>query len=122
MAAQDALIAHLEKHQPNAQMEIERSTVASAFRADTSGPALQRFGKAIGEVYGKSTVETGSGGSIPLTNELLTAYPDAELALFGIEEPLCRIHSADESVDPSEILHIGAAELLFLARTATESA
>ena len=122
VAAQDALIAHLERHQPNAQMEIERSTVASAFRADTSGPALQRFSKTIGEVYGKSTVETGSGGSIPLTNELLTAYPDAELALFGIEEPLCRIHSADESVDPSEILHIGAAELLFLARTATESA
>ena len=94
---------------------------AQAFRADTSGPALQRFLGALGDVYGHKAEQTGSGGSIPLTNKLLTAYPDSELALFGIEEPQCRIHSADESVDPSEIVHIGATELLFLARTAVEN-
>ena len=119
--AQDALVAHLEKHQPNAQMEITRGVQAQAFRADTSGPALQRFLGALGDVYGHQAEQTGSGGSIPLTNKLLTAYPDSELALFGIEEPQCRIHSADESVDPSEIVHIGATELLFLARTAVEN-
>lgn len=118
--AQDKLIAHLEAHKPNALMSIERHSLAKPFSADTSGPALQRLSVALGEVYSKKTVEVASGGSIPLTNELLTAYPEAELALYGIEEPLCRIHSADESVDPTEIAHIGAAELLFLARTAQE--
>lgn len=116
--AQDLLVAHLEKHKPNAQMEIERHSLAKAFSADTSGPALQRFTAAMSEVYGQPTVEVGSGGSIPLTTELLTVYPEAELALYGIEEPLCRIHSADESVDPEEIKRIGAAQLLFMARTA----
>lgn len=119
--AQDALVAHLEKHQPNALMEIEREPVASAFSADTSGPALKRLAQALGDVYRQETKEVGSGGSIPLTNELLAAYPDAELALYGIEEPTCRIHSADESVDPTEIAHIGAAELLFMVRTAQDS-
>ncbi|MBC2681311.1 M20/M25/M40 family metallo-hydrolase [Corynebacterium sp. 4HC-13] len=117
---QDLLIAHMEKNKPNAQMEIHREALAKPFSADTSGPALQRLASALSDVYGRETVEVASGGSIPLTNELLSAYPDAELALYGIEEPLCRIHSADESVHPEELSHIGAAELLFLVRTAQE--
>ena len=115
---QDLLVKHLESQKTNAQVEIERGSLAEAFQADTSGPALQRLGEALGEVYGKETMEVASGGSIPLTNKLLGAYPQAELALYGIEEPKCAIHSADESVDPGEIEAIATAELLFLLRTA----
>ncbi|MGO3362365.1 MAG: dipeptidase [Corynebacterium sp.] len=117
--AQDALVAHLESHVPyNAELEIERGSLASPFSADTSGPALGILTGALADAYGASeTAQIGSGGSIPLCNALLSHYPDAELALYGIEEPSCRIHSADESVSPDEIHHIGAAELLFLART-----
>ena len=119
---QDQLIAHLEKHRPNAIMEIERVARAEPFSADTSGPYLREFSEAIGEVYGKETVEVASGGSIPLTNKLLSKFPEAELALYGIEEPLCRIHSADESVSPVEIRDIAASELLFLTRVAGTAA
>lgn len=115
---QDLLVKHLESQKANAQVEIERGSLAEAFQADTSGPALQRLGEALGEVYGKETMQVASGGSIPLTNKLLGAYPQAELALYGIEEPKCAIHSADESVDPDEIEAIATAELLFLLRTA----
>ena len=115
---QDLLVKHLESQKANAQVEIERGSLAEAFQADTSGPALQRLGEALGEVYGKETMQVASGGSIPLTNKLLGAYPQAELALYGIEEPKCAIHSADESVDPGEIEAIATAELLFLLRTA----
>ncbi|RAV34179.1 dipeptidase [Corynebacterium heidelbergense] len=117
---QDLLVAHLERNRPNALMEIERLSTAEPFSADTSGPALQRLMTALADVYDKPTAEVASGGSIPLTNKLLTAYPEAELALYGIEEPSCRIHSADESVHPEEIAAIAAAELLFLARTAAD--
>lgn len=115
---QDLLVKHLESQKTNALVEIERGSLAEAFQADTSGPALQLLGEALGEVYGKETMEVASGGSIPLTNKLLSAYPEAELALYGIEEPKCAIHSADESVDPGEIEAIATAELLFLLRTA----
>jgi acetylornithine deacetylase/succinyl-diaminopimelate desuccinylase-like protein len=117
--AQDALVTHLEAHVPhNAKLDIERNSLASPFSADTSGPALRLLSQALADAYGADeTAEIGNGGSIPLSNALLSHYPDAELALYGIEEPTCRIHSADESVSPDEIHHIGAAELLFLART-----
>ena len=92
--------------------------------ADLTGPALATLSDALADAYGRDTdpgVETvhiASGGSIPLCTSLLARHPDAELALFGVEEPACRIHSSDESVDPTEIHAIGTAELLFLARTA----
>ncbi|MDN6438097.1 dipeptidase [Corynebacterium nuruki] len=116
---QDALVRHLESHVPgHAKVTIERDTLASPFSADTSGPALALLMQSLADAYGaEETAQIGSGGSIPLSNALLEKYPDAELALFGIEEPACRIHSADESVSPDEIFHVGTAELLFLARS-----
>jgi hypothetical protein len=38
--------------------------------------------------------------------------------LLGVEEPLCLIHSPNESVDPTEIENIALAEVLFLQRYA----
>ena len=33
---------------------------------------------------------------------------------MGVEEPQCRIHAPNESVDPSEIENLAVAEALFL--------
>jgi hypothetical protein len=44
----------------------------------------------------------------------VTTYPDAEIVLFGVEEPLSAIHSPNESVDPGELERIALAECLFL--------
>ena len=63
----------------------------------------------------------GQGGSIPLCNVLADTYPDAEIMLIGVEEPLCLIHAPNESVDPSEIEHIALAEALFLQKYAENS-
>lgn len=58
------------------------------------------------------------GGSIPLTVELQEKHPNAEIALFGVEDPKATIHSANESVDPTEIEKIATAEAYFLQRFA----
>ena len=58
------------------------------------------------------------GGSIPLTVELQEKHPNAEIALFGVEDPQATIHSANESVDPNEIEKIATAEAYFLQRFA----
>ena len=117
---QKLLIDHLKAQKVNGIVEVESNSMAESFTADTSGPALQELSQALSDIYGQETVEIASGGSIPLTNKLLSKYPESELALYGIEEPSCRIHSADESVSPSEIEAIAAAELLFLTRTAAK--
>ena len=46
-------------------------------------------------------------------------YPDAEIILMGVEEPLALIHAPNESVDPSEIATMALAEALFLQRYAS---
>ena len=45
-------------------------------------------------------------------------YPDAELILMGVEEPLARVHAPNESVDPAEIAAMALTEVLFLQRYA----
>ncbi len=66
-------------------------------------------------------VRSGQGGSIPLCNVLAERFPDAEIALIGVEEPGCLIHAPNESVDPSEIERMALAEALFLSRFANPS-
>ena len=48
-------------------------------------------------------------------------YPDAEIILMGVEEPLALIHAPNESVDPSEISALALTEALFLQRYAAVS-
>lgn len=118
-AAQDALVAHLERRAPaHARVRIRRDEPARPFAADVTAPAVRLLSDCLAAAYGRATGHSGQGGSIPLCADLLAANPGAELALFGVEEPSCRIHSADESVHPAEIRDIAVAEALFLAALA----
>jgi hypothetical protein len=60
----------------------------------------------------------GQGGSIPLCNVFQETYPDAELILMGVEEPVALIHAPNESVDPGEIEAMALTEAIFLERYA----
>jgi acetylornithine deacetylase/succinyl-diaminopimelate desuccinylase-like protein len=66
------------------------------------------------EAYGRDVTMAGQGGSIPLCNALQETFPEAGIMLLGVEEPLCLIHSPNESVDPDEIERLALAEALFL--------
>ena len=48
-------------------------------------------------------------------------YPQAELILIGVEEPLALIHAPNESVDPTEIEAMALTEALFLRHYASMS-
>ncbi len=78
------------------------------------------MGDAMAEAFGKPMTSLGQGGSIPLCNVFADTYPDAEMILMGVEEPLCLIHAPNESVDPSEIESMALAEALFLQRYAAQ--
>ena len=70
------------------------------------------------EAYGTPMTTLGQGGSIPLCNVFADTYPEAELILMGVEEPMALIHAPNESVDPSEIEAMALTEALFLQRYA----
>ena len=115
----EAVAEHLKKHIPwGAHIEVTILEANMGFETDPSKPAVALLGECLGEAYGSETITQGMGGSIPLTVELQEKHPNAEIALFGVEEPQCTIHSANESVDPTEIEKIAIAEALFLQRFA----
>jgi acetylornithine deacetylase/succinyl-diaminopimelate desuccinylase-like protein len=112
-----ALTAQLEAAVPfGARLEIETEEAFDPFVGSTSGPAFEAMKAALEEAYGRAATTQGQGGSIPLCNALQETYPEAEIMLIGVEEPLCRIHAPNESVDPAEIENIAFAEALFLQR------
>jgi acetylornithine deacetylase/succinyl-diaminopimelate desuccinylase-like protein len=118
-AAQDALIAHLEKRVPwNLRCEIERVAVGDPFVGSLEGPGYESLKAALEEAYGREMTTEGQGGSIPLCNVFAGTYPDTEIFLMGVEEPRCLIHAPNESVDPAEIEHLAVAEALFLEKYA----
>lgn len=117
--AQDALIEHLKAAAPwHVQLELEREASGEPFVGSTSGPAYDAMVEALSAAYGREVTTEGQGGSIPLCNVFQETFPDAEIMLLGVEEPLCLIHAPNESVDPSEIEHMALAEALFLQRYA----
>ncbi|MEU4163627.1 dipeptidase [Actinoplanes sp. NPDC026670] len=113
--AQDALIAHLHAAAPwGVRVSVEPEALGQPFEARTGGPAYRTLESAMREAYGRDMATLGQGGSIPLCNVFAATYPEAEIILIGVEEPLAAIHAPNESVDPGEIARLAHAEALFL--------
>lgn len=117
--AQRLLIEHLERHIPWGQVEIRSVSLGQGFRARTDGPAHAAMQRAMAHAFGVEPVTTGQGGSIPLTVALAELHPDAEIMLLGVEEPACRIHATNESVDPLELERTAYALAVFLCDLGT---
>jgi acetylornithine deacetylase/succinyl-diaminopimelate desuccinylase-like protein len=72
------------------------SSVATVF--DVSAPAFQKSRAALTDEWGKEAAFIGSGGSIPVTNEIVTKLGmPVVMAGFGLADD--RIHSPNEKYD-----------------------
>jgi acetylornithine deacetylase/succinyl-diaminopimelate desuccinylase-like protein len=121
--AEAALVEHLRSAAPwGVTVTTETEATGSPFRAETDGPAYGAMRTAMKEAYGRDMALLGQGGSIPLCNVFHETYPDAELLLMGVEEPLALIHAPNESVDPGEIQRVATAEARFLQEYAAARA
>ena len=117
--AQDALIEHLRSVAPwHVKVEFDREADGEPFVGALSGPAYETMTSAMRDAYGVDPVVQGQGGSLPLCNVFAETFPEAEIMLLGVEEPLCLIHAPNESVDPTEIANMALVEALFLQRYA----
>ncbi|HET6533606.1 MAG TPA: dipeptidase [Actinoplanes sp.] len=116
--AYDALAGQLHAVAPwgVVRVTVEQEAVGHPFRARTGGPAYAALADAMRDAFGRPMTELGQGGSIPLCNVFADTYPDAEIILIGVEDPLCRMHAPNESVHPDEIAGMALAEALFLQR------
>jgi len=113
--AHDALVAQLQDDAPwGVHVEVRTEAVGSPFEASVDGPGFRAMGAAMEEAYGVPMTTLGQGGSIPLCNVFADTYPQSEIILLGVEEPLALIHAPNESVDPSEIETLALSLALFL--------
>lgn len=114
--AMDALIAFLRKNVPgHAHVEVTPDKKSPPFSQGTDGAGFSAMREALATAYGRPVGQVGSGGSIPLLDELRKVSPHADFVLIGAEDAaLSRIHGPNESVDPSEIEHMALAQALLL--------
>lgn len=113
--AHTALVNHLRSAAPwGVHVAADLEAIGSPFQAAVGGPAFEAMSAAMSEAYGRPMTTLGQGGSIPLCNVFADTYPDAEIILLGVEEPLALIHAPNESVDPSEISALAESLALFL--------
>ena len=113
------LVEHLKAVAPwNVRVAVAREADGAPFTGSLDGPAFDAMSEAMQAVYARDVIQQGQGGSIPLCNVFQATFPDAEILLIGVEEPLCLIHAPNESVDPMEIENCALAEALFLQRYA----
>jgi acetylornithine deacetylase/succinyl-diaminopimelate desuccinylase-like protein len=113
--AQAVVAEHLRRVAPwNARVTITLGTLGEGFLARTDGPAYAAAIGALEAAFGTAVVHYGEGGSIPLVAAFHKSLPDAEVILWGPEEPQCRIHGPNESVDLGEFERCTLAEALFL--------
>ena len=113
--AQKAVKDHLEAAAPwDVKVRVTPGTTGEGFLAKTDGPAYAAAAEAMAAAYGKDVVRYGEGGSIPLVAAFLDAIPGAEMILWGAEEPQCKIHAPNESVDLGELERCTLAEALFI--------
>ncbi len=114
--AQGVVARHLKAVAPwQVKVKVTPGGVGEGFLARTDGPAYAAATGALAAAFQRDVVHYGDGASIPLVAAFLAAQPTAEMILWGCEEPQCKIHAPNESVDLAELERMTLAEALFIA-------
>ena len=120
-AAMKAIESHLKAQDVfGAEVFFEAGETGLPFHTDTDAPAAQAMLASLQEAWGVEPVETGIGGSIPFTADLMEVFPEATILVTGVEDPDSRAHSANESLHLGDFRHAIVAEALLLARLGAE--
>lgn len=116
-----AIQKHITQHIPfGAEVEFDDVNVGEAFSTDTSGWAAQSISDALTQAWDQEVVNMGVGGSIPFISSFVSAFPNAQVLVTGVEDPDSRAHSPNESLHIESFEKAIVAELLFLVAANTK--
>ncbi|VAW08975.1 Acetylornithine deacetylase/Succinyl-diaminopimelate desuccinylase and related deacylases, partial [hydrothermal vent metagenome] len=114
--ALEALKAHLSASAPwGVDVTVSDGATGEAFDLDTSGPMYDAYRAGMTEGYGTEPVEMGMGGSIPFVAAFSERYPDADVLLVGVADPMSRYHGPNESVELADLESAIVAQAVALA-------
>jgi acetylornithine deacetylase/succinyl-diaminopimelate desuccinylase-like protein len=114
-----AVKKHVLRRRPwGAEVKVSLCRGGKPHRIDASGRIFEAFRRACTDTWGRTPVEPGSGGSLPLVSALATAYPDMAQLLTGVEDPESNAHSENESVHLGELRNCCINEAMLFAHLA----
>jgi len=120
MAAADAereLEAHLRKHCPaGVAIVFDHWEKGEGFLHQADHPLVAKVEEALRDGYGHDVVHQGLGGSIPFIAHLQQTFPEAAIAVTGVEDRRSAAHGPNESVDLAMVQRAVVAETLLLGR------
>lgn len=115
--AYKALEAHLLAHAPfGARVEVTPNEFGPGYLADLNSPVTALVHEALTQAWGVPSVNIGVGGSIPFISDFQRLFPEAQVVVTGVEDPLTNAHSEDESQYLPDLRAAVLAEALVLSR------
>jgi acetylornithine deacetylase/succinyl-diaminopimelate desuccinylase-like protein len=117
--AMELLTTHLREHAPwGVEVSVDEGTAGRGMRLPSGGPGFAAMRRAMERAFGRTPVESGSGGSVPLVPVLAEAIPAAEILIYGASDEKSQYHSIDESVDLGDLERVALAEALLFGELA----
>lgn len=106
---------HIAQHTPlGAHVTYSDVNVGESFSANTSGWASVAYENALLQAWGTAPISMGVGGSIPFISSFVSAFPEAQVLVTGVEDPDSRAHSPNESLHIESFMRAIEAEVIFL--------
>ena len=117
--AMSLLTAHLRERAPwGVDVSVDDGNAGRGLRLPSDGPAFAAMERAMTTAYGRTPVQIGSGGSVPLVPTVARAFPGAEILIYGVSDEKSQYHSIDESVDLADLERAALAEAILLSELA----
>ena len=114
-----ALTRHLLSHAPwGAHVTVSAGAGGDPGIIPVDGPVAQAAVAALRDAWGVEPVLQGEGGAIPLTSDLLEAFPGCEVIVTAVSDPGSRMHSNDEALYLDDWAKAAIAEANLLASLA----
>ena len=118
--AQEALSKFMVEHAPfGAEVWVDKLDNGMGWAMDPNAEATKDAMDAMEEAFGVAPVNKGEGGSIPFISDFQRIFPNAQVVVTGVEDPLTNAHSEDESQSISDLKAAILAEALLLTRVAS---
>ncbi|WP_022868385.1 dipeptidase [Schaalia vaccimaxillae] len=115
--AMDTLVAYLKDHAPfGARVEVSDLDAGPGYQADMDSAVTKLLHESLTQAWGVPSVNIGVGGSIPFISDFQRFFPNAQVVVTGVEDPMTNAHSEDESQSISDLKAAILAESILLTR------
>ena len=112
----DAVLACLTADPPwGVEVAAQVSALVPGWQTEPLGPAFDAARRSLEAGFGRAPVAIGCGGTIPFVGPFSEVMGGAPALLLGLEDPSCKAHGENESLDLDDFLKAARSAVHLLA-------